>query len=134
VKQFDLHRTVNPQDVENSVWHYLCNARAADRETAQKALFPVNRDARVPMPQVLDLFAGKLKPQDVVDAAEKAGLNGDRLTAARFYAHLYVGLFYEAEGDATKAKQHLNAAVETYKVPDYMWDVANVRLRALDRK
>ena len=27
-KQFDLHRTVNPEDVENSAWHYLCNARA----------------------------------------------------------------------------------------------------------
>jgi lipoprotein NlpI len=134
VKQFELHRTVNAQDVENSAWHYLCNARATDRETARKDLFPVNKDARVPMPQVLELFAGKLKPQGVVDAAEKAGLKGDRLTAARFYAHLYVGLYYEAEGDATKANQHLAAAVETYKVPDYMWDVANVRLRALDRK
>jgi lipoprotein NlpI len=134
VKQFDLHRTVNPQDVENSAWHYLCNARVTDRETARKGLLPVNKDARVPMPQVLELFAGKLKPDDVVDAAEKAGLKGDRLTAARFYAQLYVGLYYESEGDATKAKQHLAAAVDKYKVPDYMWDVANVRLRALDRK
>lgn len=134
VKQFDLHRTVNPQDVENSAWHYLCNARATDRETARKGLLPVNKDARVPMAQVLELFAGKLKPQDVIDAAETAGLKGDRLTAARFYAHLYVGLFYEAEGDPTKAKQHLAAAVETCRVPDYMWDVANVRFRAIDRR
>jgi lipoprotein NlpI len=134
VKQFDLHRTVNPQGVENSAWHYLCNARATNRETARKSLFPVNKDARVPMPQVLDLFAGKLKPDDVIGAAEKAGLKGDRLTAARFYAHLYVGLCYEAEGDTTKAKQHLAVAVEKYKVPDYMWDVANVLLRALDRR
>jgi lipoprotein NlpI len=134
VKQFDLHRTVNPQDVENSAWHYLCNVRATNRETARKGLFSVNKDARVPMPQVLELFAGKLKPDDVVGAAENAGLTGDQLTAARFYAHLYVGLYYEAEGDTTKAKQHLAAAVDKYKVPDYMWDVANVRLRALDRK
>jgi lipoprotein NlpI len=134
VKQFDLHRTVNPQDVENSAWHYLCNARATDRATARKELLPVNKDARVPMSQVLELFAGKLKPDDVVDAAEKAGLRGDRLTAARFYAHLYIGLYYEAEGNAAEAKRHLATAVKTYKVPDYMWDVANVRLRAFDAK
>jgi lipoprotein NlpI len=134
VKQFELHRTVNPQDVENSAWHYLCNVHATDRATARKDLFPVNKDGRVPMSQVLDLYAGKLKPDDVVDAAEKSGLKGDRLTAARFYAHLYVGLYYEGEGDATKAKQHLAAAVESYRVPGYMWDVANVRLRTLGRK
>jgi lipoprotein NlpI len=95
---------------------------------------PVSRDARVPMRQVLDLFAGKLKPQDVIDAAEKAGLEGVRLTAARFYACLYVGLFYEAEGDGARAKEHLTAAVEKYRVPGYMWDVARVHLRTIDRK
>src|SRR5437868_2956016 len=50
-KQFDLHRTVNPQDVENSAWHYLCTARATNRAAARAALLPVSRDARVPMAQ-----------------------------------------------------------------------------------
>src|SRR5262245_44962357 len=26
--QFESHRTVNPNDVENAVWHFLCVARA----------------------------------------------------------------------------------------------------------
>ena len=26
-KQFELHRTVNPNDVENAVWHFLCVAQ-----------------------------------------------------------------------------------------------------------
>ena len=26
-KQFELHRTVNPNDVENPAWHYLCVAK-----------------------------------------------------------------------------------------------------------
>jgi lipoprotein NlpI len=86
------------------------------------------------MPQVLELFAGKIRPQDVIDAAEKAGLEGDRLTAARFYARLYVGLYYEAEGDRARAKEHLTAAVEKHKVPGYMGDVARVHLRTLGRK
>ena len=98
-KQFDLHRTVNPEDVENSAWHYLCNARANSPEMARKDLIPVTKDARVPMKQVLELFAGKLKPQDVIDAAENANLKGDALTSARFYANLYVALYYESEKD-----------------------------------
>jgi lipoprotein NlpI len=133
-KQFDLHRTVNPEDVENSAWHYLCNARATSSKQARKDLIPVSKDARVPMKQVLQLFAGDLKPQDVIDAAETSGLKGDALTSARFYAHLYVGLYYESEGDDKKVKEHLTAAVEKFKIGDYMWDVANVHLALLNKK
>ena len=75
-KQFDLHRTVNPEDVENSAWHYLCNARANTPKKAREDLIPVTKDARVPMKQVLELFAGKIKPPDVLDAAENAQAEG----------------------------------------------------------
>lgn len=133
-EQFELHRTVNPEDVENSAWHYLCNARATSPEQARKALIPVKDDARVPMAQVLGLFAGKLKPQDVIAAAESANLKGDALTSARFYAHLYVALYYESEMDGKKAREHLTTAVEKYKIGDYMWDVANAHLGMLKKK
>ena len=133
-EQFELHRTVNPEDVENSAWHYLCTARAASPEEARKALIPVKDDTRVPMAQVLELFAGKLKPQDVIAAAENANLKGAALTSARFYAHLYVALYYESEKDAAKAREHLTTAVEKYKIGDYMWDVANAHLGMLRKK
>jgi lipoprotein NlpI len=35
-QQFELHRTVNPNDVENAAWHFLCVARAENR-TRQSA-------------------------------------------------------------------------------------------------
>jgi lipoprotein NlpI len=133
-KQFDLHRTVNPEDVENSAWHYLCNARATSPAQARKELIPVSKDARVPMKQVLELFAGKLKPQDVLDAAENAGLTGERLKEARFYANQYVALYYESEGDKAKAKEHLTTAVEKYKIGHYMWDVGDAHLKAIKAK
>jgi lipoprotein NlpI len=133
-KQFDLHRTVNPEDVENSAWHYLCNARANTPKKAREDLIPVTRDARVPMKQVLELFGGKLKPHDVVDAAENSKLEGANLTAARFYAHLYVALYYESEQDEKKALEHLTAAVEKYKIGDYMWDVADAHLKMIKAK
>lgn len=133
VKQFDLHRTVNPEDVENSAWHYLCNARATSPKQARADLIPVNKDARVPMAEVLRLFAGELKPADVLAAAEAAKLDGEAKTAARFYAHLYVGLYHEAEGDAKKAQEHIRTAAEKYKIGHYMWDVAAAHLGTFKR-
>ena len=134
VDQFELHRKVNPEDVENSAWHYLCNARANTPKKAREDLIPVTKDARVPMKQVLELFAGKLKPKDVIDAAENANLKGEDLKEARFYAHLYVGLYYESEGDAKKALEHITEAAEKYKIGHYMWDVADVHLKVLKAK
>jgi lipoprotein NlpI len=133
-KQFDLHRTVNPEDVENSAWHYLCNARATSPKKAREDLIPVTKDARVPMKQVLELFAGKLQPKDVIDAAETANLKGEALTEARFYAHLYVGLYYESEKDEAKALEHLTTAVEKYKIGHYMWDVGAAHLALVKKQ
>src|SRR5579885_1676075 len=33
--QFESHRTVNPNDVENAAWHFLCVARAESPEKAR---------------------------------------------------------------------------------------------------
>jgi lipoprotein NlpI len=134
VEQFELHRKVNPEDVENSAWHYLCNARANTPKKAREDLIPVKDDARVPMKQVLELFAGKIKPKDVLDAAENAKLKDEPLKEARFYAHLYVALYYESEGDAKKCLEHMTEAAEKYKIGHYMWDVADVHLKVLKMK
>jgi len=133
-KQFDLHRTVNPEDVENSAWHYLCNARANTPKKAREDLIPVSKDARVPMKEVLQLFAGKIKPADVFAAVEATKLSGEKLNEARFYAHLYVALYYESEGDPKKALEHLTTAVDQHKIGHYMWDVGNAHLMMLKSK
>ena len=132
VKQFDTHQTVNPQDVENAAWHYLCNVRGAGKEKAQGKLIDVTKDRRVPMAEIQKLFAGTLKPDDVLAAGDK--VKGEGRTAARFYAHLYVALWYDAEGDAKKVAEHLTEAVEKCEVPDFMWDVANAHLSAARAK
>jgi lipoprotein NlpI len=128
VKQFDTHKTVNPEDVENAAWHYLCNAKVVGKEKARAALITVTRDRRVPMAEVQKLYAGKLQPKDVLAAADAVDAKTEDGTEARFYANLYVGLWYEAEGDAAKAKSHLTTAAEKYKIGHYMWDVANAHV------
>ncbi|HYH66962.1 MAG TPA: tetratricopeptide repeat protein [Urbifossiella sp.] len=133
-KQFEHHRSVNPEDVENSVWHYLCNAKASSLKQARADLIPVTKDTRVPMKEILQLFAGKATPADVLAAAEAAKLDGSRQKEARFYANLYVALYHESEGNAAKTKEHLEAAVERYKIGHYMWDVGNAHLETMLKK
>ncbi len=133
-KQFKAGEKAFGNDVENVFWHYLCNARIDGVDKARKALLGVGEDSRVPMMKVYDLVAGKVKPEDVIETAEKADLKASAKNEALFYAHLYVGLNYEAEGNAKKCLEHLTTAVEKHKIGHYMWDVGNVHLKLLKAK
>lgn len=133
-KQFESHRTVNPYDVENAAWHFLCVARAAGVEKAQAALIPVERDARVPMMQVHALFAGKAQPEDVLAAAKADNPSPAQLDNQLFYAHLYIGLYYEALGNMKAAREHIFKAAGDPKAEHYMGDVARVHAQVLRRQ
>ena len=126
--QFELHRTVNPNDVENAVWHFLCVARQESPDKAKSALLPVGPDSRVPMRQVYDMFRGVRRPEEVLTA-------GGAETTGQFYAQLYVGLYYEALGNKPKALEHITAAAaERFAaVGGYMHTVAKVHLGILQR-
>ena len=126
--QFELHRTVNPNDVENAVWHFLCVARQESPDKAKSALLPVGPDSRVPMRQVYDMFRGVRRPEEVLTA-------GGAETAGQFYAQLYVGLYYEALGNKPKALEHITAAAaERFAaVGGYMHTVAKVHLGILQK-
>src|SRR5262245_19323191 len=126
--QFELHRTVNPNDVENAVWHFLCVARLESPEKAKGALLPVGPDARVPMREVYDMFRGSRRPEEVIAAAGQQ-------RSAQFYARLYVGLYYEATGNARLARENIAAAAADQFARDggYMHTVAKVHLGVLNR-
>jgi lipoprotein NlpI len=102
-KQFESHRTVNPNDVENPAWHFLCVAHAESPAKARAALLPVGPDQRSPMREVYEMFKGTMTPEAVLAAAGQS-------TSARFFAELYVGLYYEANGNKTAGLTHLKAA------------------------
>jgi lipoprotein NlpI len=102
-KQFEAHRTVNPNDVENPAWHFLCVAHAETPQKARAALLPVGRDQRSPMREVYEMFKGTISPDAVLAA-------GGLSLSARFYAELYVGLYYEATGNNAAGLMHLKAA------------------------
>ena len=127
--QFESHRTVNPNDVENAAWHFLCVARAESPEKARSAILPVGPDARVPMRQVYEMFRGKMTPEDVLAA-------GGNQLSGQFYARLYLGLYFEAMGNDRLALEHITAAAADRFAPagGYMHMVAKVHLALLQRK
>jgi lipoprotein NlpI len=132
-KQFELHRTVNPDDVENAAWHFLCVARWKNVEAARAALIPIQGDTRIPMAKVHEMFAGKATAADVVAEAKRADADPARLNRHLFYAHLYAGLYCEAMGDEKGAREHLAEAVK-HDVPDYMYGVAKVHVKMMEKK
>jgi lipoprotein NlpI len=125
-KQFEGYEKVDTNDVENAVWHFLCAARADGVEKARANLLKIGRDRRVPMTEVYGLFAAKLKPADVLAAAEAGDVPPEQRNAQRFYAQLYLGLYAEATGDKKQALEHLTTAAEKHKIGHYMWDVSRV--------
>ena len=74
-------------------------------KAARAALLPVGPDSRVPMREIYELFKGSASADAVLKAA------GTR-PQARFYAHLYVGLYSEAIGDAARALEHIGLAAQ----------------------
>lgn len=132
-EQFEVHQTVNPADVENAAWHFICVARAESVEAARKALIPIKGDSRIPMKEVHELFAGKGSPEAVLEAAETG--EGEDLRTHRCYAHLYLGLYFEALGDEAKAKEHMLKAAQDFSMDHYMGICAqvHVKLRGWER-
>jgi tetratricopeptide (TPR) repeat protein len=120
-RQFESHRTVNPNDVENPAWHFLCVAKAESPAKAQAALLPVGPDQRSPMREIYQMFRGTMTPDAIVKAAGSE-------PSSRFFAELYVGLYYDATGDRTRAIEHLRrAAAKDYaSVGGYMHRVAEL--------
>ena len=121
---FVSHRTVNPDDVENAAWHFLCVSRAESPEAARRQILPVGPDARLPMREVYRMYKGELTQAQVLKAA---GSNA----SAQFFARLYIGLYLEASGDRAAGRAQIEIAAEDRfaRVGGYMHDVARVHLK-----
>ncbi len=125
-RQFEVHKTVNPHDVENALWHFLCVARADGIDVARQKMIQIDteRDSRVQMAELYALFSGDVAPERVLAAVDTA-----KTPLSAMYAHLYLGLYYEVAGDAANAKKHMRQAAAEKLDDVYMHDVANVHMQ-----
>jgi lipoprotein NlpI len=121
--QFESHRFVNPDDVENAAWHFLCAAGAESAAAARARILPVGRDRRTPMAEIYQMFLGKMTEAQVMQAS-------GRSAEGLFFANLYTGLYMAATG-APGGRERIAVAAEPRfaAAGGYMHAVARVHLQ-----
>ena len=126
-RQFAAHRAVNPNDVENVAWHFVCVARGESPQKARTSVLSIVPETRIPMPELYDLLRGLTTPERVLQAAMSTGK-----PEAEFDAHLYLGLYFEALGDTERTRIHITAAAaDRFKSFGFMHAAARVHLQRL---
>lgn len=130
-KQFEEHRLVNPNDVENAAWHFLCVAKADSLAKARELVLPAPNDPRIPMEEVHRMLkTGDTEP--VRRRIDRTPADSDARAEAQFYGDFYLGLYADATGDQGQA--HILLSRTAQGAPHhYMGDVARVYAKHLAR-
>ena len=130
--QFQQYHDREDNDVENAVWRVLCMSRMKDvgLKKAQSDILVVRRDPRVPMMEVYSLFAGKAKPDEVLQAIDRGQPEKRERNSRVFYGNLYLGLYYDMIGDPKRSAEHLQVAVD-HPIEHFMWDIARLHLNKM---
>ena len=140
-EQFELYQTFHDQDVENSVWRFLCMVPETGVKKARAVMLPIENDRRIPMMKVFEMYRGTASPEDVLKEAKRGEPDANTLNGRLFYAHLYLGLYYEVLKKDDLARKYIKLAADKSLIGHpgintYMWDVARVhwdRLRDMPK-
>ncbi|TYJ11719.1 hypothetical protein E1A91_A11G296200v1 [Gossypium mustelinum] len=120
-EQFRIDVAENPNDTEESIWCFLCEAQLYGVDEARQRFLEVGRDPRPVMREAYNLFKDGGDPEKLVAAFT----NGPQY----FYASLYAGLYYESQKKADAAKVHILSACNSpygQRSDDYMASLAKV--------
>ncbi|KAL8208895.1 hypothetical protein R6Q57_008307 [Mikania cordata] len=122
-EQFRIDVAHNPNDTEESIWCFLCEAQLYGSAEARKRFLEVGRDPRTVMREAYNMFKYGGDPEKLVDMFSKGH------ESECFYASLYAGLYYESQNEADKAKVHMVASCKSsygLRSDDYMASLAKV--------
>nr|KYP74382.1 hypothetical protein KK1_007060 [Cajanus cajan] len=120
-EQFRLDVAQNPNDTEESIWCFLCEAQLYGVDEARKRYLEAN--PRPVMREAYNMFKDGGDPEKLV-----AAFSGSR-EGEYFYASLYAGLYYESQNQADAAKVHIVAACQSsygQRSDDYMASLSKV--------
>ncbi|XP_023739352.1 uncharacterized protein LOC111887418 isoform X1 [Lactuca sativa] len=106
-EQFRIDVAQNPNDTEESIWCFLCEAQLYGATEARKRFLEVGRDPRPVMREAYNMFKDGGDPEKLVDVFSKGR------ESEYFYASLYAGLYYESQNETDKAKVHLVASCKS---------------------
>ncbi|PKA48930.1 hypothetical protein AXF42_Ash016446 [Apostasia shenzhenica] len=122
-EQFRLDVAQNPNDTEESIWCFLCEAQVYGVGEARRRFLEVGQDPRPVMREAYQMFKDGGEPEKFVSNFSNSSEN------ERFYALLYAGLYHESQNDMDAAKTHVVAACQTSygsRSDDYMASLAKV--------
>ncbi|CAE7394591.1 unnamed protein product [Symbiodinium natans] len=126
-EQFRKDVEMNPNDTEESIWAFLCEAQLLGFQQARRQILTVGVDPRPVMRTAMALFRGDDDAKSIA-ALEDLSAGG---RSDVFYSCLYLGLFYEAKGDTENARRYLLKATSCKygaTSTDYMADLARVHV------
>ncbi|KAK4357192.1 hypothetical protein RND71_022802 [Anisodus tanguticus] len=125
-EQFRLDVAQNPNDTEESIWCFLCEAQLYGVDEARKRYLEVGRDSRSVMREAYNMFKDGGDPEKLVAAFSSGQPN------EYFYASLYAGLYYESKNEPDAAKVHIISACQSpygSRSDDYMAALAKVHCK-----
>ncbi|CAL9153773.1 uncharacterized protein LOC135582150 isoform X2 [Musa acuminata AAA Group] len=128
-EQFRLDVAKNPNDTEESIWCFLCEAQLYGVEDARSRFLEASRDSRPVMREAYSMFKDGGDPKKLVEIF--ANGRADEY----FYASLYAGLYYESQNDTDEAKLQILAACQCpygSRSDDYMAALAKVHCLCRD--
>ena len=135
--QFEIYHGYDNVDRENGIWRFMSQTRASGPKKARQGLLKYEKTDRPPYPWLYSLYAGKMKPEQVLAEIKKAGFDPRYEVRVRFHADLYLGIHYELAGNREKAIEHLRQATANAfgrATGTYMWQVARVHYNLLSAK
>jgi len=119
-EQFATDLAVNGRDGEETLWQALCLAQLHGWQAVQSVMERPCRDPRAIICRIYQLFAGDCSLDTFLTAVPHLK------RSEQFYAHLYAGLFWEAQKEAERSQAEINQAVAIVCPEDYMWHLARV--------
>ena len=137
--QFEIYHTFDDVDRENGIWRYLSQVRAYGVPKAREGLLKYKKDDREPFPSVYKLFAGDIKPDQILSQIKSAKITDDEREKRLFYAQLYIGFNELVEDRPKSARRHLREAVANKWGPrggfgpNWMWHVGRLQYDLLNR-
>ncbi|KAL8540896.1 hypothetical protein ACS0TY_002226 [Phlomoides rotata] len=106
-EQFRVDVAQNPNDTEESIWCFLCEAQLYGVDEARRRFLEVGIDSRPVMREAYLMFKDGGDPEKLV-ATFSSGRESEY-----FYASLYAGLYYESQNKSDEAKLHMIAACKS---------------------
>ncbi len=129
-EQFARYHRVGALDIENGLWRFLCIAEDENLAKARETMFEYSRKLRTPFPALLALYMGHGSADAVLEEANRGDDSDEDLTTNLFYAHYYLGKYYEVTDRTDLAMNQVQEAL-THRISHFMYACAEADAKRL---